>query len=282
MSNRLYLLDANGIIAHEHFSVSDLSSHTTADEGVRNWWASFDAEFSPVNIAACFDCSRETNWRKGVSVEYKTARDSKPPDLAFRDAIRQGPKIFASLGLPVIFSDTMEADDVIATLAESWPDEVVIVSHDKDLLMLVDERVRVFDPVLNKAGECVFYDEARVLEKMHVPPHRVRELLAIMGDSADSVPGVEGWGKVAAVTAINQTRSRLEIFRLAAEGKLKDISEAKQKNLVAKFRDFEISFELVGLRTDAVIPDVTLQRKALADAALEAERAATQHNTEQQ
>jgi DNA polymerase-1 len=275
MSNRLYLLDANGLIAHAHFSISDLSSHMTAEEGVRNWWESFDAEFSPVNVAACFDCSRETNWRKGVSVEYKTARDSKPTDLAFRAAIRLGPKIFDALGLPVIFSDTMEADDVIATLADAWPDEVVIVSHDKDLLQLVDDRVRVFDPVLNKAGECVFYDEARVLEKMHVPPHRVRELLAIMGDSSDSIPGVEGWGKVAAVTAINQTRSRLEIFRLAAEGKLKDISAAKQKNLVSRLRDFEISFELVGLRTDAVIPDVTMRRREIiADAAAEAEKKA--------
>ncbi len=254
-------MDANGIIAHGHFSVSDLSSHTNAEEGVRGWWSSFDAEFAPVNVAACFDCSRETNWRKGVSVEYKTARDSKPPDLAFREAIRRGPKIFDELGLPVIFSDTMEADDVIATLAESWTGEVVIVSGDKDLLQLVDDRVRVFNPVANKAGEAVFYDEERVMEKMHVPPHRVRELLAIMGDSSDSVPGVPGWGKVAAVTAINQTRSRLELFRLAAEGKLRDISESKQKSLVASKADFDLSYELVGLRTDAIIPDVPLYRK---------------------
>lgn len=253
---RVYLLDANGITAWCHYSsLSVPASLNAAESAVRSWWTSFSAEMIPSYAVACFDCSRESNWRKKMFVEYKSARDSKPRDTLLADTVAIMPSVFADLGVPVLKVEGFEADDLIATLAESWSGEVVIVSTDKDLRQLVDERVTVYDPMPNKAGKCVFYDEAMVFEKNHVPPDRLREALAIMGDSSDSIPGVPGLGKVAAVTMVNQTRSRLEMIRMASERKLKNISVKKQETFIEHLSYFELSYELVGLKSDACIPE---------------------------
>lgn len=252
---RLYLLDANGMAAHEHYSVSDSSVHSNAEEGIRKWWSEFSERHKPSHTVACFDCSRDSNWRKILYPEYKLSRDTKPKDESYLEAIRAMPKVFASMGVPVLRIDSYEADDLMATLAEAWPDEVIIVSHDKDMLALVDDRVRVYDPVPNKTGKCVLYDERQVLEKMHVSPHRVREMLAIMGDSADNIPGVKGLGKVFAASAINQTRSRMELERLCADGKLTDLTSRSQKIFSENVESFRLCYELVSLKSDAPIPD---------------------------
>lgn len=251
--SRLYLIDANALGAWLHFAVSDSSDHADLIEGVRSWFSEFSAKFKPTMVRACFDCSRESNWRKQIYAEYKSARDSKPKDEALIEGLGKLPALFDELGVPSWRVEGFEADDLIATAATQHDGEVIIITSDKDMMQLVDERVHVFDPRPNKAGESLFYDAAKVEEKLGVPPHRVRELLAIMGDAADSVPGVEGWGKVRAINAIKQTRSRLELVRKAKRGELQGITAKNQKALADNLADFELSFELVGLRFDAPI-----------------------------
>lgn len=250
---RLYLLDTGALGAWLHFAVSESSDHADLCEGVERWWHDFSGRFEPAAVVACFDCSRDSNWRTKLYPEYKSARLAKPKDEALIEGMRKLPEVFKRLGVPTMRVDGFEADDIIATLAAQHDDEVIIVTSDKDLMMLVDERVKLYDPRPNKAGECVFYDVAKVTEKMGVPPHRIRELLALMGDAADSVPGVEGWGKVRAVNAVNQTKSRFELVRKAQRGELRDISEKYQKALAANMKDFHLSYELVGLRFDVPI-----------------------------
>lgn len=252
---RLYLLDVGGLAAWQHYAVTDQSPHGDLVEGVRLWWSEFVKRYDPTHVVACFDCSRESNWRKKRYVEYKSARDSKPKDEALAEGLRKLPDVFRALGVPQLRAEGFEADDLIATLSARHDGEVIVVSTDKDMHQLVDDRVQVFDPRPNKAGECIFYDAAKVEEKHHVPPHRLRELLAIMGDSSDSVPGVKGWGKVAAVNAIKETRSRLEIVRKVRAGELTCATKKHQASFAAQMADFELSYELVGLRFDAPIPD---------------------------
>lgn len=252
---RLYLLDGSALCAWQHFSVSDHSDHDDAQEGIRMWWDEFSKRYEPQLAVCALDCSRDSNWRKKRFAEYKSARDSKPEDKMLKEAFGALPATIESLGIPLARFEGFEADDVIATLAARHEGEVVIVTSDKDMHQLVTERVRVYDPRPNKHGECTFYNEAAVMEKHHVPPSRVRELLAIQGDSSDSIPGVEGWGKVAAVSAIKQTRSRMELVRLAREGKLKDVTPKKQASFIEQLADFELSYELVGLRFDAPVPE---------------------------
>lgn len=253
--NRLYLLDGSAICAWQHFAVSDHSDHSDASEGIRLWWSEFSKRYQPELAVAALDCSRESNWRKKLFAEYKSGRDSLPPDPGLRDAMRALPETIASIGVPIARYDEFEADDVIATLAARHRGEVIIVTSDKDMHQLVTDRVRVYDPRPDKQGVCHFYDETAVFEKHHVPANRVRELLAIQGDASDSIPGVEGWGKVAAVNAIKQTRSRMELLRLAREGKLKDITPKKQASFIKQLEAFELSYKLVGLRFDAPVPE---------------------------
>jgi DNA polymerase-1 len=252
--SRLYLLDAGSIAAWKHFSVSDESAHGDLVEGVTTWWREFSDRYQPKHVVACFDCSRASNWRKIRYVEYKSARDTKPKDENLIAGVRALEKNLPGLGVPTIRVDGFEADDLIATLSTTHDDDVIIVTSDKDLMQLVDDRVQVYDPRPDKANECVFYNAAKVTEKHGVPPHRLRELLAIQGDSSDSIPGVPGWGKVAALTAIQQTKSRLELVRKAKAGKLDGITEKKQKIFADQIDAFDLAYELVGLRFDAPIP----------------------------
>lgn len=246
--SRVYLLDANALGAWCHFAGSDHSDHHDMIEGVQNWWESFTVNYQPTKVIAALDCSRADNWRKKLYTGYKSARDSKPPDQALRDGFARLPEALADLGIEVARADECEADDVIATLSDTVLD-VVIVTTDKDLHQLVDDRVSVYDPRPDPQGVCKFYDTVAVYQKHHVNPMRLRELLAIMGDSADSVPGVKGWGKVAAVTAINQTASRMELLRRVAKCELKDITEKKQRTF--NVEEFDLAYRLVGLRFDA-------------------------------
>lgn len=253
--SRLYAIDANSLGAWQHYAVSDSSGHQDMLEGVRAWWREFSERLKPEMAVACFDCSRESNWRKKLFVEYKSGRDSKPPDEALRAGFRELPAVFESLSVPTLRMDGYEADDLIATLTARYDGPVIVVTSDKDLMQLVDDRVQVYDPRPNKAGECVFYDEAAVEQKLGVPPHRLREYLAIKGDTADSIPGVKGLGDVFSRTAIRQTKSKAEMLRKLAACALADISKKNQEKFNASLADFEMSYNLVGLKFDAPIPE---------------------------
>lgn len=250
---RLYTIDVGALAAWKHFAVNESSEHADLCEGVRTWWEEFSAKLNPGAVVACFDCSRDSNFRTKLYPEYKSARLTKPKDEALIEGMRKLPELFASLGVPTMRAEGFEADDIIATLAAQHDDEVIIVTSDKDLMMLVDERVKLYDPRPNKAGECVFYDVAAVTAKMGVPPHRIRELLALMGDAADSVPHPPGWGRVNSINAINQTKSKLELIRKAKACELKDITIKNQTTLADNLALFDLAYELVGLRFDVPI-----------------------------
>ena len=261
---RLYLLDANGLAHwcyHSHPEMTDaLGAPVSALHGVREWLFDFMDRYSPTHIAACFDGPLKSNWRKLKAAEYKSARVAKPKDEALMSQLPHMPGEFERLGVRTLKVDGFEADDIIATLAVSHASPevgVVVVSSDKDLMQLVGEHVKQFDPRPNKAGQTTFYGPAEVEEKHGVPPHRLQEYLALVGDASDSIPGVEKWGKVKAINAIKQTKSRSELIRKARAGQLEHIDAKHQALLVAQLPAFELSFELVGLAYDVPL-DVTL------------------------
>lgn len=255
---RLYALDANGLAHWLYHSrkMDDAGNELSLADATRQWWHMFVQRMNPTHAAVIFD--GPNNWRWKEHVEYKSSRIAKPRDEEKIAALKTAPAAWASLGLPVLCYDTFEADDAIAAIANrhaSDETEVVIVSSDKDLLQLVGPNVKAYDPRPNKAGVCMYYDERGVEEKLGVPPHRVRDLLAIWGDSTDDVPGVEGWGRESAILAVRQTRSASEIFRRAAAGTLENITPKRQAALVAQRDAFDLSFKLVSLRYDVPVPD---------------------------
>jgi DNA polymerase-1 len=265
--NRLYALDGNGI-THWLYHAKCEKFESTITEAIKEWWAGFVGSVGPTNAVVCWDGKK--NFRYGLFAEYKSTRKSAPTDEAKIAALKEARTAWASLGLIVLCDDQFEADDMIASLCAqiaSEETEVVIVATDKDLMQLVGQGVRQYDPRPNKEGVCVFYGPSEVEQKLGVPPHRVKDLLSIMGDSSDDVPGVEGWGRVAAINAIKQTKSFAELKRKALAGQLSSISEEKQcrKRSDQKAIPFseqldqlELSRKLVTLRTDITI-DVSLE-----------------------
>src|SRR3989442_14655492 len=131
-----------------------------------------------------------------------TFADFQATGSAMRDDLaRQLPyvrRLFDALRTPVLEVSGYEADDTLATLVEhalAVPDlDVVIVTGDKDLLQLVGPRVRVLS-VLGRTGERIVYDEAKVRERWGVEPAQIPDVLALMGDSIDNIPGANGVGE---------------------------------------------------------------------------------------
>src|SRR3989454_7968083 len=196
-------------------------------------------------------------FRDKLFAEYKATRTAMPDDLA-----RQLPyvrRLFEALRTPVIEVPGYEADDVLATLVEQALREtdldVVVVSGDKDLLQLVGPRVRVLS-VLGRTGEKIVYDEAKVRERWGVEPGQIADVLALMGDSIDNIPGVKGVGEKTAVKLVGQFGSVEKMYEnlTLVGGKLRETLAAGRKHallsreLVVLNREVPIVFDLDAYR----------------------------------
>lgn len=242
---KLHILDMSGLLAWHYFS----SGETSGLEKMAIWFENFRDYVQPTHVVAALD--GRGSWRKEIFAEYKEARAAKPKPEQLSLEMSKLAEFCDAIGVRWLRADRYEADDIAATIVAKTECPIVLVSSDKDWCQLVDSRVMMFDARGNKAGEPQLYDEAKVLEKHGVPPHRLREYLAIMGDPSDSIPGVKGWGQVKAINAVKATRSKSELIRRAEAKTLEGFTE---KTLATwSTADFETSWNLVGLRDDAPI-----------------------------
>ena len=224
------------------------------------------ADFNPNYLAAVFDVAAPTfrdeqaaampSHRKFdaktqtyVEVEYqgyKANRAEMPPDLA-----QQIPYIRRALDayrIPILEAPGYEADDVIGTLALKAADEgysVFVVSNDKDMMQLVNDRIWV----LNPPKDNLICDPAKVQEILGVPPERVIDVMALRGDSIDNVPGAPGIGDKGSVDLIQRFGTVENALDRAAEIERKTYRESLQNN-----RDMVLlSKELVTIHTDVPV-----------------------------
>jgi DNA polymerase-1 len=156
-----------------------------------------------------------------------------------------------ALGLPILEVPGVEADDVMATLArrgEAEGHEVVLVTGDKDLLQLVTDRVRVLSPVSRE--DYAWFGPAEVEAKWSVTPARIRDVLALMGDSTDNVPGVPGVGPKTATELIRQFGSLDALYARLGEV----ARESLRAKLAAHRGHAMLSRELVTVKTDLDLP----------------------------
>ncbi|MDQ1343395.1 MAG: polymerase [Patescibacteria group bacterium] len=151
--------------------------------------AGFYESEKPDCLALVMD-SREPNFRAKIYPEYKATRDRMPDDLRSQEPLLY--ELFASLGIPTVALGGFEADDIIGTFVTEFgknPDNsVYIVSGDKDLYQFVGEKVAVYDTMKR-----VIARRKEAIEKFGVPPERVVDYLAIVGDSSDNIPGIPGF-----------------------------------------------------------------------------------------
>ena len=177
------------------------------------------------------------SWRLAEYPEYKAGRSAMPEDL--RIQIPYLKEIFGHLGIPLYSVEGYEADDVIATLAvKSEFDEVLIASGDKDLLQVVNDRIKILDTMKGK-----IIGREGVIEKFGVEPSQVADYLALVGDSSDNVPGAKGIGPKGAVELITEHKNIEALLRANLPEKMKTKIDASRENII-------LSKRLVVLKTD--------------------------------
>lgn len=211
MSKRIALIDGYGFVFRAYFSLPPLTrkdgTPVGAVYGFTNMLIKLIASLDVSHVAVVFDSGSKT-FRNDIYPDYKANRPPCPEDLKPQfPLIRESAE---SLNLTILEKMGFEADDIIATIAKraSREDyEVIIVSSDKDLMQLVNDKVSMYDAMKNK-----IIKEVEVKEKFQVMPNKVLDILALMGDASDNIPGVKGIGPKTAVELINQFGSLENIF----------------------------------------------------------------------
>lgn len=198
-------------------------------------------ELKPDYIAYCFD-RKDGSFRNEMYTEYKANRSEMPEEL--RPQVPYVKKLTEAMNIPALEIKGYEADDIIGMLSKLSSDEkveVMIVSGDKDFAQLVNESVKMFDPMKE-----VLYDVPKVVEKWGVRPDQIIDYLSIVGDASDNVPGVKGVGPKGAVKLLTEYDTLENIYKNIEEVGPKG---TKAKLIEAKENAF-LSQELVTIVTE--------------------------------
>ncbi len=242
----LILVDGSGFIFRAFHAMPPMTradgTPVGAVYGFAQLLSRFLAQHASTHIGVVFDSARLT-FRNAIYPDYKAHRPDPPEDLIVQLAIiREATDAF---GVARLEQPGFEADDVIAAYAEIFPGRVTIVSSDKDLMQLVNDRVQMFEPIKQKPIRA-----AEVVERFGVPPDKVVEVQALAGDSTDNVPGVPGIGVKTAAQLIEQYGDVETLLARAHEIKQPKRREA----LVEHAEKARVSKRLVTLDRNAPLP----------------------------
>lgn len=249
-SRIIYLIDGSSYLYRAYYGVkANLTSPqglpTKAVYGFAQMLHKVLREKKPSYMCVVFDAPGK-KFRHEIYTDYKKRREMMPEDLIVQvDYIK---KLIDLLGIPRWEEPQYEADDLIAS-AVKWAKEaeytVVIVSGDKDLYQLVSSpQVIQWDPQRDQ-----WYDEKTVEEKVGVPPAKIADFLAIVGDKSDDIPGVSGIGEKGAVKLLRKYSSLEELLEAARRGELSD-EVSLQKRLLEHEEEALLSKKLVLLKDD--------------------------------
>ncbi len=230
---RLFLIDSYGFIFRAYHARARSGAppmrtttgiSTEAIYIFHNMVRKLRATYKPEYIAAIFESGK--TFREEMHKEYKANRTEMPPDL--REQIPYIRTTLEAMRIPILQFPGFEADDVIGALANRAADvaDVVIVSSDKDMLQLVNDRVHMYNPV----KEDIWYDAETAEQFMGVKPAQVSDLLALMGDTVDNIPGAPGIGEKGARDLIQRFGSVEAAIEHAAEVERKTYRESLQNN----------------------------------------------------
>ena len=204
MKNRIFIIDGSSYLYRAFHAMPPLSTSkgqpTGAVKGVTNMLMNLkkDSEGSPIIVV--FDAKGKT-FRNEIYSEYKANRPPMPDELRLQlDPVKS---ICRAIGFPLIEIEGVEADDVIATITRMAKDakyKCVVSSLDKDLMQLVEDP----DTTLMNTMKHEIFNEEKVFEKFGVKPNQIRDMLALVGDSSDNIPGVPKVGQKTAAKWLNE------------------------------------------------------------------------------
>ncbi|HOK09591.1 MAG TPA: DNA polymerase I [Candidatus Hydrogenedens sp.] len=248
---RLFLFDSMGFIFRSFYAIQaplkDKEGRpTNAVYGFARALLKVLREYEPEYVSAVFDAPGKT-FREEMYAKYKANRPEPPKELTIQ--IPMAIHLVESLQIPHIFIEGYEADDILATLSEKAKNEnyeVVLVSGDKDIMQLICSDIQMYDPYKGENGK--WYSEKDVWERFGTDPQHVPDALALIGDSADNVPGVPGIGDKTAKKLMEKYCSLENLYKHLDEisGKIKKSLEDHKED-VFSFR------KLLTLRKDAPI-----------------------------
>ncbi|MBI5404352.1 MAG: DNA polymerase I [Ignavibacteriae bacterium] len=256
MAEKLFLIDAMATIYRAYFAMISRpltnkdGKNTSAVYGFLNTLLKIIDDEKPDHIAVCFDTEKPT-FRHKEFPQYKAQRQEIPDDMPWQ--IGKVKELVTAMNIPMIEMPGFEADDIIGTLVKQAEKEKVIsymVTPDKDYMQLISGLTYMYKPSRNISGgkysdfEVVSFEG--VNEKFGVTPDKVIEVLGLMGDASDNIPGVKGVGEKTATALIQEFGSIDNIY--ANIGK---VTKTKLKeNLLTYKKDAFLAKRLVTIKTD--------------------------------
>ena len=245
MKDRIFIIDGSSYLYRAFHAMPPLSTSkgqpTGAIKGVTNMLMNLkkDSEGSPIIVV--FDAKGKT-FRNEIYSEYKANRPPMPDELRLQ--LKPVKAICKAIGFPLIEVKGVEADDVIATISRMAKDakyKCVVSSLDKDLMQLVEDP----DTTLMNTMKHEIFNEEKVFEKFGVSPRQIRDMLALVGDSSDNIPGVPKVGQKTAAKWLNEFGD--------LEGIIKNADSIKGvvgENLRNSLSELDRNVELVSLKED--------------------------------
>lgn len=245
----LYLIDGSAYIYRAFFALPAMNNakglQTNAILGFTTMLLKIIREKKPDGIVVAFD-EKGPTLRHAEFKDYKAQRPPMPDGMSAQ--IPYIHRIVDALNIPAVRQSGHEADDLIGTLAhqaEQHGYDVVIVTGDKDMFQLLTPHVRIYDPVKDK-----WLGEAECLERFGVEPARVVEIMGLMGDASDNIPGVKGIGEKTAMKLIAQFGTIEELLR-----RVEEVTPPRIKALlIDQAENARLSRRLVTIQLDSPIP----------------------------
>ena len=212
MDKSFWLVDGNSILYRSYYAIGPLSTPdgqpSNAAYGFTTTLFKLIQERNPSHLAITFD-RKEPTFRHKLFSDYKIQRPPMPEDL-----VKQIPlikEIIKTFPIVILEKPGYEADDVLATMSRRAEKEnlnTFIVTGDKDILQLVGEKIKVYN-----SSHGFFYDAEKVKEKFGISPENIVDLIALMGDASDNIPGVFGVGEKTAVKLIKEFGSIENLYK---------------------------------------------------------------------
>lgn len=266
---KLFIIDAMAMAFRNYHAfgqrplMTSTGIHTSAVFGSAMFMTKLIEDERPDLLIVATD-SKEKTFRHEIYPAYKANRTDMPEDLA--DQLPYFFELFSSMGIPVLRQPGVEADDIIGSICRKFASSSVhcfIVSGDKDFMQLVGPEIFLYSPKKNEPATVI--DASGVHEKFGCKPHQVIEVLALIGDTSDNVPGVHGVGEKGAAKLISEYHTLEGIYQ-----SIDAISNLKLKNALTNDRDNAfLSRKLVTIKSDLDIDvgldDLTVNKDALAN-----------------
>jgi DNA polymerase-1 len=256
LPEKLFLIDAMAMIYRAYFAmissplINSKGKNTSAVFGFVNSLVKLLETEKPDHIAVCFDTASPT-FRHKAFPAYKAQRQEIPTDMPWQiDKVKEIVKAF---NIPMIELDGYEADDIIGTLVKQAEKEDVLsymVTPDKDYMQLISDKVFMYKPARNlygnKQSEVEIVDIEGVRKKFGVEPDKVVEVLGLMGDTSDNIPGIKGVGEKTATSLIQEFGSIKNMY-----ANIDKITKPKLRENILNYKDDALMSEmLVTIKTD--------------------------------